>query len=77
MVSVELTLRLLCRLTTARTKCWRARHPDTAQSIRDLHALGRWAEPREIANAILFLADEQNGFITGTILTIDGGWTAG
>jgi NAD(P)-dependent dehydrogenase (short-subunit alcohol dehydrogenase family) len=51
--------------------------PDTAQSIRDLHALGRWAEPREIANAILFLADEQNGFITGSILTIDGGWTTG
>ncbi len=31
----------------------------------------------KIADAILFLADEKNGFITGTILTIDGGWTAG
>ena len=51
--------------------------PDYAQSIRDLHALGRWAEPREIADAILFLADEKNGFITGTILTVDGGWTIG
>jgi NAD(P)-dependent dehydrogenase (short-subunit alcohol dehydrogenase family) len=51
--------------------------PDMAQSIRDLHALGRWAEPPEIANAILFLADEANGFITGTILTVDGGWTTG
>jgi NAD(P)-dependent dehydrogenase (short-subunit alcohol dehydrogenase family) len=51
--------------------------PDMAQAIRDLHALGRWAEPREIADAILFLADEKNGFITGTILTVDGGWTAG
>jgi NAD(P)-dependent dehydrogenase (short-subunit alcohol dehydrogenase family) len=51
--------------------------PDQAQVIRDIHALGRWAEPREIANAILFLADEANSFITGTILTIDGGWTIG
>lgn len=51
--------------------------PDYAQSIRDIHALGRWAEPREIANAILFLADEANGFITGTVLTVDGGWTIG
>ena len=51
--------------------------PDYAQAIRDIHALGRWAEPREIANAILFLADEANGFITGTILTVDGGWTIG
>ncbi len=51
--------------------------PDYAQAIRDIHALGRWAEPREVANAILFLADEANGFITGAILTVDGGWTVG
>jgi NAD(P)-dependent dehydrogenase (short-subunit alcohol dehydrogenase family) len=51
--------------------------PDYAQAIRDIHALGRWAEPQEIANAILFLAAEENGFITGTILTVDGGWTTG
>ncbi len=43
----------------------------------DIHALGRWAQPREVANAILFLADEANGFITGVILTVDGGWTIG
>jgi NAD(P)-dependent dehydrogenase (short-subunit alcohol dehydrogenase family) len=30
-----------------------------------------------VANAILFLADEANGFITGAILTVDGGWTIG
>lgn len=52
-------------------------NPQYAQSIRDIHALGRWAEPQEVANAILFLADEANGFITGSILTIDGGWTVG
>jgi NAD(P)-dependent dehydrogenase (short-subunit alcohol dehydrogenase family) len=51
--------------------------PAYAQAIRDIHALGRWAEPEEIARAILFLADEANGFITGTILTVDGGWTIG
>ena len=45
--------------------------------IRDIHALGRWAEPDEIASAILFLAAEENGFITGSILTVDGGWTTG
>lgn len=51
--------------------------PDYAQAIRDIHAVGRWAEPREVANAILFLADEANSFITGSILTVDGGWTIG
>ncbi|MGE0226658.1 MAG: SDR family NAD(P)-dependent oxidoreductase [Acetobacteraceae bacterium] len=51
--------------------------PAYAQAIRDIHAVGRWAEPREIARAILFLADEENSFITGTVMPIDGGWTAG
>lgn len=51
--------------------------PAYAQAIRDIHALGRWAEPQEIANAILFLAAEENAFITGSILTVDGGWTIG
>jgi NAD(P)-dependent dehydrogenase (short-subunit alcohol dehydrogenase family) len=51
--------------------------PDYAQTIRDLHAVGRWAEPQEIAKAILFLAAEENGFITGAVLTVDGGWTTG
>jgi meso-butanediol dehydrogenase/(S,S)-butanediol dehydrogenase/diacetyl reductase len=51
--------------------------PEMAQTIRDIHAVGRWAEPAEIATAILFLADAANGFITGAILAVDGGWTAG
>src|SRR5580704_15933032 len=49
--------------------------PAMQKTIRDLHAVGRWAEPAEIAAAILFLAAEENGFITGAVLTVDGGWT--
>ncbi len=37
--------------------------------------LGRMAQPEEIADSILFLASKQASFITGTTLTIDGGWT--
>ncbi|MGE5512389.1 MAG: SDR family NAD(P)-dependent oxidoreductase [Bacteroidota bacterium] len=48
-----------------------------AQRVRDLHVLGRWGEPNEIAKAILFLASDDASFITGTTLLIDGGWTAG
>ena len=50
---------------------------EMAQTIRDIHALGRWAEPAEIAAAILFLASEECGFMTGSVLPVDGGWTAG
>jgi meso-butanediol dehydrogenase/(S,S)-butanediol dehydrogenase/diacetyl reductase len=51
--------------------------PEMAQTIRDIHALGRWGYPKDIANAILFLAAEENDFVTGTVLTVDGGWTIG
>ena len=34
---------------------------------------GRFATPREIGNAVVFLASEQAGYITGTTLFIDGG----
>ena len=39
--------------------------------------VGRLGEPEEIARGALFLADPGNTYITGNILAIDGGWTAG
>jgi 3-oxoacyl-[acyl-carrier protein] reductase len=39
--------------------------------------LGRPGEPCEIAYAALFLAAPESSYITGHILTVDGGWTAG
>jgi NAD(P)-dependent dehydrogenase (short-subunit alcohol dehydrogenase family) len=39
--------------------------------------LGRIGEPAEIARAIVFMATEGASFVTGQILTVDGGKTAG
>ena len=39
-------------------------------------AFNRWADPREIAEAIYFLASNKASFITGTDLLVDCGWVA-
>jgi NAD(P)-dependent dehydrogenase (short-subunit alcohol dehydrogenase family) len=40
-----------------------------------LHMLSRLGEPREVANAALFLASEESSFITAAHLMVDGGYT--
>ncbi len=37
------------------------------------HPLGRFGQPNEVAEAVLFLAGDRSSFITGSILRVDGG----
>lgn len=46
-------------------------------SFDAFHPLGRNGQPRDVAEAILFLASEQASWITGAVLPVDGGVTAG
>ncbi len=39
--------------------------------------LHRFGSTKDIANAALFLVAPENDYVTGSVLTVDGGWTAG
>ena len=50
---------------------------ESVRRMLDHVPLGRPATVDEIAVAALFLADPENSYMNGHILTVDGGWTAG
>ncbi len=47
--------------------------PSAGDAIAEFHALKRMAQPREIAQAALFLASEAASFVTGSAMVADGG----
>jgi 3-oxoacyl-[acyl-carrier protein] reductase len=43
--------------------------------MEDSVPLGRLGSPRDVANAVLFLASDEASYITGTTIIVDGGQT--
>ncbi len=50
---------------------------EAKQFIVGATALKRWGELSEIQGAALFLASPSSSYVTGSMVTVDGGWTAG
>lgn len=46
------------------------------QEIMESSALGRLGTPEDVASVVLFLASEKSNFITGQVISVDGGWLA-
>lgn len=49
---------------------------ESLDALRARQPLGRLGTPEEIAEAVVYLASDRAGFVTGSVLTIDGGLTA-
>ena len=51
--------------------------PAIRARLRDLQPLtADFGRPEDVAAAVLYLAGPGSRFVTGTVLTVDGGWTA-
>ncbi|CAI8848492.1 2,5-dichloro-2,5-cyclohexadiene-1,4-diol dehydrogenase [Pseudomonas sp. IT-194MI4] len=46
------------------------------QALRERHPIGRFGKPEEIAAAALWLLSDKSSFVTGTSLSVDGGYLA-
>jgi len=53
-----------------------AQRPERRNHVEQATPLGRLGVPTEIAQAILYLASDESSFVTGSALTVDGGYTA-
>ena len=65
---------------TLRTPAWEERrraNPEVFERLTKWYPLGRVGEPEDVAGAALFLASDDAAWITGAVLPVDGGLTAG
>ena len=54
-----------------------AMRPEAQEAICAMIPLGRRGEPSELAHAVAFLLDDRAGYVTGSVVTVDGGLSMG
>ena len=72
-----LRVNAVCPGFTATPMAMKQMTPELDAAVSRRVPLGRIFQPVEMANAIAFLAGPRSSAITGVVLPVDGGWTAG
>ncbi len=72
-----LRVNAVCPGFTATPMAMKQMTPELDAAVSRRVPLGRIFQPVEMANAIAFLAGPKSSAITGVVLPVDGGWTAG
>ena len=62
-------------IATDNTKALRE-DPVRSKAILDRIPAGRWGTPEDLQGAVVFLSSEASSYVTGAVLTVDGGWMA-
>lgn len=60
-------------IATGGMKFYLDKMPEMREKTENVHAMGRLAEPEEIADAVTYLCSDRSSFITGHDLVVDGG----
>lgn len=50
--------------------------PDWYQAYADKSVFKRWAQPHEMVGMVVYLASDASSYVTGSLMFVDGGWTA-
>ncbi len=59
-----------------RTRTTSSSQPGAEAAMLSVVPIGRWCEPEEVADVVVFLCSDGASHVTGHIMPIDGGWTA-
>ena len=59
------------------TEMTHSMRPEAQEAIRAMIPLGRRGDPRELACAVRFLLADEAGYVTGSVVTVDGGLSMG
>lgn len=75
--SVGIRVNAVCPGFTLTEMAIKQMTPELDAAVSRRVPMGRMFQPYEIANSIAFLASSKASAITGVVLPVDGGWTAG